>query len=444
MRIAVLAFAGILAFCAQPALAACTSPAGVERQTLYNDASNMMQFCDGIQWEPMTASSGTSGASCTAQQKGMMIYNNTSNVLEFCNASYWIAMGPVPGTGGAGCSNPTGARGAVIYNTDYKTFQYCDGTNWRAMTGGAPVTLDLDFVNQHYILNGTTYATIPAFLTAASGTFTRASTATYFDSTGTMQTAASGVARLDWDPLTLGPKGFLVEEARTNLIYPTNQNFSSWSAGNTAVVADGAVASPDGTVDAASFTATVSNGFSSPAQRAITAATTYTASIYVKAGTASSVLVAGGNNTSTDGAHAAFNLDTGGAIAGNTGAAPAGTYVGSGIQKLANGWWRIWVAFQTAAATNGTVVILNYPKAGTFYIWGAQLEAGTFPASYIPTNGAAATRAADAFNLPLPGPGNWFEFHQGHVHFQCRNVRPDPQRQHFQKVCMAGHRGWRQ
>jgi hypothetical protein len=53
-------------------------------------------------------------------------------------------------------------------------------------------------------------------------TFTRASNATYFDSTGTLQTAGSGVARAnqyqDHNPATLAPLGFLIEEQRTNSI----------------------------------------------------------------------------------------------------------------------------------------------------------------------------------------------------------------------------------
>ena len=49
-------------------------------------------------------------------------------------------------------------------------------------------------------------------------TFTRASTATYFDSTGTMQTAATNAPRWDYDPVTLGLRGLLIEEARTNVL----------------------------------------------------------------------------------------------------------------------------------------------------------------------------------------------------------------------------------
>jgi hypothetical protein len=61
-------------------------------------------------------------------------------------------------------------------------------------------------------------------LTARKGptpTFTRASTATFIGSDGLIQSAAINEARFDHDPITLACKGLLMEESRTNLVFPS-------------------------------------------------------------------------------------------------------------------------------------------------------------------------------------------------------------------------------
>ena len=75
------------------------------------------------------------------------------------------------------------------------------GSAWAAV--GAP-SLSLDFMTP-----GTLDPRI---------TFTRASTATYTDASGTIQTAAVNAPRWDYDPVTHALKGLLIEEARTNVL----------------------------------------------------------------------------------------------------------------------------------------------------------------------------------------------------------------------------------
>lgn len=84
-------------------------------------------------------------------------------------------------------------------------------------------SLTLNFLTQQYQLpaqysvwvadQGLTAKTFSQIVT-----FTRASTATYTDSAGALQTAAINAPRFDYNPTTLVPLGFLVEEARTNLL----------------------------------------------------------------------------------------------------------------------------------------------------------------------------------------------------------------------------------
>jgi hypothetical protein len=85
-------------------------------------------------------------------------------------------------------------------------------------------SLDVNFLTQQYQLPAQ-YAVWDSAVGALAAktfsqiiTFTRASTATYFDSTGTLQTAAVDAPRFDYNPTTLAAQGFLVEEARTNSI----------------------------------------------------------------------------------------------------------------------------------------------------------------------------------------------------------------------------------
>jgi hypothetical protein len=69
-------------------------------------------------------------------------------------------------------------------------------------------TFSRDFAGEKTLDNGTG----PAI------TFTRASDATFFDATGTLQTAANNTPRFDHDPATGASLGLLVEEQRTNLL----------------------------------------------------------------------------------------------------------------------------------------------------------------------------------------------------------------------------------
>jgi hypothetical protein len=252
-------------------------------------------------------------------------------------------------------------------------------------------------------------------------TFTRASTATYFDSAGVLTSAATNAPRFDYNPSTLAAQGLLIEESRTNLLTRSEEfNDAAWTKTNSSITANAAT-SPSGTVTADKLIEALDvNLVHQTTQSSVTIVSlgAYTASCYVKADTRTRVrigfLVAG-----TSGVTADANLTAGTITAAS--AFGGGSAVGSSIQAINNGWYRITVSGTGAAGTSGECRLelldasgnRQYNGDGTsgLFIWGAQLEAGAFPTSYIPTTTTALTRAADVASVNTLSP--WFNASTG-------------------------------
>ena len=85
---------------------------------------------------------------------------------------------------------------------------------------------------------------VPPITLASTGTFTRSTTATYFDAAGLLQTAAINTPRFGHDPATRVPLGLMAEGAATNFlpnadtpnVWPTSVNGTA--AGTVQVVSD--------------------------------------------------------------------------------------------------------------------------------------------------------------------------------------------------------------
>ena len=208
------------------------------------------------------------------------------------------------------------------------------------------------------------------------------------------------------------PLGLLVEEARTNqLLNSSDYTNASWAKTNV-VAAVSAVLSPDGTA-AQSLTATAAVATNMIVNTPLVASgTSYTYSVYMRAGTGSTVgnsVLLRNNTTATNLLGVTIDLGTG-VLTYTVGATGAtSTYVG-------NGWWRITLSVSAGiTATDGLITYIGWTggaaAAGDFvYAWGAQLEAGAFATSYIPTAAAAVTRNADVASITsMP----WFNASQG-------------------------------
>ena len=237
--------------------------------------------------------------------------------------------------------------------------------------------------------SGKLYSQIP---TSGAGDFTvtRATNATRVNASGLIESVASGIPRLDYlaSGGTVGCPALLVEPSGSNLVQRSEEFENSyWSKANGAVTQNQTTA-PDGLTTADKYVVTNGQPLNSPIIRSFSFAinTTYTLSLFVKKAeydTASIRL----NTTETGLLTNSFNL-------------ASGTATNNQIQNYGNGWYRVWVSFTTAATvTNGQVQLIRDAEvrdgvAGIF-IWGAQLEIGSVPTSYIPTTTAAVTRNAD-------------------------------------------------
>lgn len=241
---------------------------------------------------------------------------------------------------------------------------------------------------------------------------TRASSATCFGPDGKLRTVAANVPRINYDPATGKCLGLLVEEARTNL-YKFSSNFadSVWTKRAGLAVQAGADISPDGVTYADRL---YDNGIQSgglyltQTSVVMADATDHTASIFFKNPSVSvtTVLITAYMKTSTnDNLEVSFNISNGAVAYANRGSA---VVKGGGVIDVGNGWRRLWVSFNSLTGTNtaGVRFQILYPGSSIgdgstgISFWGAQLEVGTFPTSYIPTEASAVTRAADVPVVP--------------------------------------------
>lgn len=229
-------------------------------------------------------------------------------------------------------------------------------------------------------------------------------------------------ARFDHDPVTLAARGLLIEEARTNLLVHSEEfDNASWTKNNSTIVAN-SIVSLDGmttTDKLVENTATAIHSVTSTFS--VSASTRYTASCYVIAAERSAVTLVLGPSTffGSGGVAATFNLanQTIVSITDNATASPSAT-----ITHVGGGVYRVTLS-ATSNATSGTaqchIQLFNgghsYAGDGTsgIYIWGAQLEAGAFATSYIPTAAATVTRSADSASMTGTNFSSWYNQSEG-------------------------------
>jgi hypothetical protein len=218
-----------------------------------------------------------------------------------------------------------------------------------------------------------------------------------------LQTAAADVPRFDHNPTTRAALGLLVEEQRANLFtYSDDFANAAWTKTRSSITSNIIVA-PNGTLTGDTFVedTTASNSHRLSQTFSATSGTTYTASVFVKAQSTRCLRIVFATAFASD---AATINPTSGATQVNSGT------TATSVSSVGNGWYRFTVSatatstatasieFYTTTALNTSVSYTGDGYSGVF-IWGAQLEAGAFPTSYIATTTASVTRNADVASM---------------------------------------------
>jgi hypothetical protein len=273
-----------------------------------------------------------------------------------------------------------------------------------AMTGDASLMLDFT--------NGTALD--------SRITFTRASSATRTNSAGLIESVASDVPRFDYDPVTLAPKGLLIEEQRTNLLtYSEQFDDAAWVKNNVTVTPNTSAA-PNGslTADAVVATPALTSHYVDTSAVSFISGTPYTQSAYVKLlGPAGYRFRLRFNSVAfTVITSADFDLTTG-TVTSTSGAITAST------TAVGNGWYRCSATATATATVSSDLLMMLVSTTGSqsfsgddvsgYDIWGAQLEAGAFATSYIPTVESQVTRAADTALMTGTNFSSWYNQTEG-------------------------------
>ena len=245
------------------------------------------------------------------------------------------------------------------------------------------------------------FADSKSLVDASSGrqlvTFARASSGTYTDSAGALQTAATDVPRFD----------HRITSTTTNLATRSEEfDNATWvqtglNAFGSGSVAD-AIAAPDGTVTGDLIEEDTSTGFHRVSQTLISGTIstgTYSASVYVKAAQRSRAYISLDDNATGEVTAGfalltqAFNITTAGSWSGSA----------ASIEDVGDGWFRISLTSTKGDGSSAltlrvgiaqvSTTTISYTGNGTsgLYVWGAQLVRSDSNGQYVRTTAAAAS-----------------------------------------------------
>ncbi len=222
--------------------------------------------------------------------------------------------------------------------------------------------------------------------------------------------AANNEPRFDHDPVTLASRGLLIEESRTNLLQ-RSEDFgnATWTKANSSISGT-LYTAPTGASTANELVEDSLNAAHTCVQNAATATigTTYTFSVFVKRKPSSNQFLLIGATNLVVASFISVNLTNG---VTSTGIGSPGSPINVSSTAYPDGWYRVQFSVVATSAASTTLDI-RLSRDGTWanrsylgdgvqssLLWGAQVEAGSFPTSYIPTTTGTLARSADVCSI---------------------------------------------
>ena len=229
--------------------------------------------------------------------------------------------------------------------------------------------------------------------------FTRATEGTRTNQLGLIDSKNPNISRINYES---GIGSLLLEPRRTNLITYSEEldNISGWTGTSINITAN-SIISPSGVQNADKIIPNTSNYFHYLSKNMITVTNgiQYSFSIFAKAAGYNYLLINTLTGTSSGNAGPLIDLSNGTVI---------GTYGSNNysakVTAFPNNWYRIDLLLTTNAALlsldfnqfpTSTIATFSGNGSSGIYLWGAQLEAGAYPTSYIPTVASTVTRNLD-------------------------------------------------
>jgi hypothetical protein len=254
-------------------------------------------------------------------------------------------------------------------------------------------------------------------------TFSRTTTATYMDDNGLIVTVPANTPRFEhrYNGTEIENLGLLIEEQRTNLLLQSESFNTSPNLITNGSITANITSAPDGSNNADKLVENASTGNKEIYQvlGTITSGTHYTVSVFAKAAERTLFRLAMDTVRFGVGTNAFFNLSSG------TVTTTTGGVTSTSIIPYPNGWYRCTATFLPTSTGNSSVYITlvqsgttsDYTGNGTsgIFLWGAQVEVGSFPTSYIPTTTTTVTRSRDDASLVGTNFTNWYRQSEGTI-----------------------------